>query len=105
MSQQTSISRKASKNSPKASPKNSPNQRKAYNSPKRAQIEPSKLLYAPRPFTRQDSSKTVHKPKFNTAVKSQVPPVNKKQGYTYIRFAFHNYTWPKKYTSPSNIQS
>ena len=90
MSQQTSISRKASKNSPKASPKNSPNERKAYNSPKRAQIEPSKLLYAPRPFTRQDSSKTVHKPEFNTAVMSQVPPVNKKQGYTYIRFAYHN---------------
>ena len=81
MSQQTSMSRKASKNSPSSSPKRSPNQRKAFNSPKRAQIEPSKLLYAPRPFSRQDSSKIVQKPEFNTAVKSQALPTKKGSPY------------------------
>jgi len=85
MSQQTSLSRKASKNSPSASPKRSSNQRKAFNSPKRAQIEPSKLLYAPRPYSRQDASKTVQKLEFNTAVKSQerVLPATTKKGSSY----------------------
>jgi len=84
MSQQTSLSRKASKNSPSASPKRSSNQRKTFNSPKRAQIEPSKLLYAPRPYSRQDASKTVQKLEFNTAVKSQgVLPATTKKGSSY----------------------
>ena len=84
MSQQTTVSRKGSnKNSPSASPKRSSNQRKAFNSPKRAQIEPSKLLYAPRPYSRQDSLKTVQKPEFNTAVKSQNSTQPAKKGSSY----------------------
>jgi len=84
MSQQTTVSRKGSnKNSPSASPKRSSNQRKAFNSPKRAQIEPSKLLYAPRPYSRQDSLKTVQKPEFNTAVKSQNSTQSAKKGSSY----------------------
>lgn len=71
MSQQSLHSRKGS----------SPRGRKGYNSPKRAQVEPSKLLYAPRPFSRADSVKTVQKPEFNANSKSQTLPhkkINKK---------------------------
>ena len=81
MSQQPGLSRKGSKNSPNSSPKRSSNIRKGYNSPKRAQIEPSKLLYAPRPYARQDSNKTLKSPEFNsvkpqykTYRKPAVPP-------------------------------
>jgi hypothetical protein len=42
------------------------------------------LLYAPRPYSRQDASKTVQKLEFNTAVKSQgVLPATTKKGSSY----------------------
>ena len=79
----SNLSRKGSKNSPSSSPKRSPNPRRGYNSPKRGQIEPSKLLYAPKPFIRQDSSssKSVQKPEFNAAVNKIQSLASKKAGY------------------------
>jgi len=108
MSQQPSLSRKCSRNSPSHSPKRSPNTRRSYNSPKRAQIEPSKLLYAPRPFSRQDSSKILKTSELNNgAVKppnfQTVKSPNFQTGKTQHFQKKSNYKKPAVPPKPRNV--
>ena len=78
MSQQSSLTRKGSRNSPSSS-RRSPNVRRGFNSPKKSGNEPSKLCLGPKPFSKsQDSSRNVQKPEF------------------YMKF-----TSPKKTSTPS----
>ena len=79
MSQQSSLNRKGSRNSPSSPRRSSPNLRKGPNPPKKSTNEPSKLLLAPKPFAKpsESSPKNVQKPEF-----------------------FMKFTSPKKYSSP-----
>ena len=84
--QQTSLAKKGSRNS--SSPKRSSPSLKPRNfngssgGAKKPQTEPSKLLLAPKPFSRQDSSKSRHIGIYKPEFKSQTLPSKKTSSTT-----------------------